>query len=163
MRYWYLPLNLKVMDFMKALSVHDTLDLRMYSNYKFALGDIVFIYSGEPFRQILFKMEVTANDMPIGEACLDYYLIPPRPAVVDLWMRLRLLKAAATNVPDLGATALWGQGFRCMKSPHLILDIALIDYINRAFDSYSALSNQPSSLTEAATDNCQPLWPTLFD
>lgn len=68
MRYWYLPISVKYFDFVRCLHDYDTFDVRMYANHKFNVGDAVIVYSGKPYGQFLYQMEIVKTDIPFAVA-----------------------------------------------------------------------------------------------
>lgn len=138
MRYWYLPLNIKYFDFVKNFHDHDTIDVRQYANYKYAVGDIVYIYSGEPFSQFLFLTEVVKIDIPFEEAQLRNELRPaPQKSTVNNWMRLKVLKSVPPGTASLFGSIFTADGFKIAHFPHLINKPEYLVYLNQEFDKHN--------------------------
>lgn len=135
MRYWYFPLSIKYFDFIKAFHRDDTIDVRMFSNFKFKVGDVVFIYSGEPYSQFLYLTEITKTDIPFNEADLqaEYRADEPKPTVNN-WMRLEIRKAVPVGTHSLQSAYMRGMGFYYGRSPHLIKDPDIVKYLTEEFN-----------------------------
>ncbi len=138
MRYWYFPLKLQYFDFVKCLYDHDSFDLRMFSNYKFKIGDILFIYSGEPHSQFLYLMGVVKTNIPFEKAEVYNELRPqPIKSTVNNWMRLQLLKSVPIGTKSLQSAQFSKLGYRLIKYPKLIKDKGVLQYLYDEFDRHS--------------------------
>lgn len=65
MRHWIYPANPKYYDIISAFTEEEKTAWPM--NSKVDVGDYVFIYSGAPFKQILFKCEVVDINLPVED------------------------------------------------------------------------------------------------
>lgn len=65
MRTWIYPANPKMYDVEKAFTESKTTPWPISSSVE--VGDIVYIYCGVPFKQILFKCEVTQVGLQMDE------------------------------------------------------------------------------------------------
>lgn len=135
MRVWYIPLNKSVMDFVLCLHHNDTIDIRMYGSFKFAVGDTVFIYSGKPYHQFLYQMEIIKTDIPFAKAELHQELrtTEQTPTIND-WMRLKVVKSVPHNTASLTSAAFNSFEFWFLKHPQLIKIPEMLDYIYDEFE-----------------------------
>lgn len=62
MKHWIYPANPKYYDVISAFTQEDETAWTMSS--KVEVGDYVYIYSGQPFKQVLFKCEVLDINLP---------------------------------------------------------------------------------------------------
>lgn len=135
MNYWIIPANPKRYRLADVLHVHDIVDWRQHNNFE--IGDIVFIYNSRPDSQILYKMEVTAVNLPAEDTIVDrQYWIKPSEFETSLlhnrFFRMVLLAENETNkltINDLLEHGLNGvpQGALKVKEP-------LLSHICSAFD-----------------------------
>lgn len=138
MRFWYLPLNIKYFDFVKNFHDSDTIDVRQYSNYKFAVGDVVYIYSGEPFSQFMYVTEIVETDIPFEQAALRNELRPePQKSTVNNWMRLKVLQSIPPGIKSLQGAIFTANGFWVGNVPHLIKESDCLIYLDQEFDKYN--------------------------
>lgn len=68
MKNWVYPANPKYYDVIGAFTEEEVTAWPMSS--KVAIGDVVYIYSGAPFKQILFKCKVNDVELPM-ETVMD--------------------------------------------------------------------------------------------
>ena len=61
MKHWLYPANPKYYDIIAAFT--DEEETAWPMNSKVVAGDVVYIYSGAPFKQIMFKTEVLKVDV----------------------------------------------------------------------------------------------------
>lgn len=138
MRNWFYPLNIKYLDFVKCLHDSDTLDVRQFSNYKFEIGDKIYIYSGQPHSQFLYIMQVIKNNIPYEEAELhnEYSNLPQKSTVND-WMRLKVVMSVPIGTKSLQSAMFAGKGFSFLHYPKLIKDNDLLNYLDEEFEKYN--------------------------
>lgn len=130
MRYWYLPISVKYFDFVRCLHDYDTFDVRMYANHKFNVGDAVFVYSGKPYGQFLYQMEIVKTDIPFAVADLhNEYRPEPCKSTINNWMRLKVVKAVPSGTPSLRPAHFTALGFRFIRMPRLIKDKDMLYYL----------------------------------
>ena len=53
MEYWILPANSKKYDYVSAFEKQEFIDWT--KNYKYEIGDVVYIYCSKPFQKIMYK------------------------------------------------------------------------------------------------------------
>ena len=53
MEYWILPENSKKYDYVSAFEKQEFIDWT--KNYKYEIGDVVYIYCSKPFQKIMYK------------------------------------------------------------------------------------------------------------
>jgi len=137
-RYWYFPLNIKYFDFVKAFHEKDTIDVRMFANYKYAVGDIVYIYSGEPYSQFLYITKVVKTDIPFEEADLQNEFRPElMKSTVNNWMRLKVWQSVPPGTRSLQGALFTADGVKLGKWPKLIKDPVALVYLNQEFEKYN--------------------------
>lgn len=65
MKHWLYPANPKYYEVISAFTEEPKTGWPMSS--KVEVGDIVYIYSGAPFKQVVFKCKVVEIDVPVEE------------------------------------------------------------------------------------------------
>lgn len=122
MRYWIFPSNDKVFDNATALKDLGYINYNISSQYKVAVGDMVYLYLGKPIGQIQYLLKVLdANVAPeIASAQVACYWREDKPTLYNRWVKLELV--AETFVPNanVDCAALRQLGIRTFQYHQLI-------------------------------------------
>jgi len=93
MKHWIYPGNPKYYDIIAAFTLEQEAAWPINSNVK--VGDYVYLYGGSPYKQILFKCQVTDVDAP-AEAVVSqgekYVKVQGSPPINKSFMLLKTVK-----------------------------------------------------------------------
>ncbi len=101
MRHWIYPANPKYYDVIAAFTQESQTAWPM--NSKVEVGDDVYIYSGAPFKQILFKCEVEAINIHVDDVMdqAEKYAKVEGKAPKKMFMLLKTLEQFETDSGSL--------------------------------------------------------------
>ena len=130
MTYWIIPFNPNY--FRLADCLREQGFVEWTQRYKFAIGDIVFIYSAKPDSQILYKMEVTAINLS-SEECSDdtQYLTTPFKAEPnkDIPLGFRMIPLVENTTEKLTLEDLLEHGLKWVPQGGLKVREPLLNYM----------------------------------
>lgn len=130
MTYWIIPFNPNY--FRLADCLREQGFVEWTQRYKYAIGDIVYIYSAKPDSRILYKMEVTATNLS-AEECGDdsQYLTNPMKANSnnDIPLGFRMIPLAENTSDKLTLEDLLENGLKWVPQGGLKVREPLLTYI----------------------------------
>lgn len=135
MTYWIIPFNPNY--FRLADCLREQGFVEWTQRYKFAIGDIVFIYSAKPDSQILYKMEVTAINLTSSECSDDRkYLLKPSEvdANKDIPLGFRMLLLSENTTEKLTLDDLLEHGLKWVPQGGLEVKEPLLSHILGVFE-----------------------------
>lgn len=133
--YWVIPGNTNIFRVTDYFEQYDVVDWKQ-SNYKFEVGDIVFIYVSFPICSIRYMLQVIKRDVPYEEYINDEeYWGDKHEFTANVkrykYVRLKLLKSSTSEELHLNCLAKYGMSVPqgAIKN----LSKGLIDYILKCF------------------------------
>ena len=125
--YWLIPANPKFYDYFKEFKDNGFIDWHQIGNY--SIGDIVFIYSGSPYKRITFKTIVEKvnilKDNAFDDEVYHYENSPLK--TYTKYIRLRLL--SSYNTDKLSLYNLQQHGLKSAPQCKIKLKENLLEYI----------------------------------
>jgi hypothetical protein len=130
MTYWIIPFNPNY--FRLADCLREQGYVEWTQRYKYAIGDIVYIYSAKPDSRILYKMEVTAINLS-SEECSDdtQYLTTPFKAEPNknIPLGFRMIPLAENTTEKLTLEDLLEHGLKWVPQGGLKVREPLLNYM----------------------------------
>lgn len=156
MRNWVFTVQPSHFRIEGILKPGEELDWPTFSHFKFATGDLVFLYASTPVRQMIAQLEIENPGIPFAAANPRNELRKwPKTYSSVPWMRLRVLKTAPVPCRPLERGSLYYHTeFKPSPYPKLLHEKE-IDYVMRAFENASRTPTtiegerlQPSALAQ---------------
>lgn len=134
--FWIIPSNLNVFRVTDYFKRNDIVDWKQ-SHYKFAIGDIVFIYVSNPISSIRYMLEVIKCDITYEDSLNEEEYWTSRHKISNSiksykYVRLKLLNFS--DSPSLHINSLAKFGLRAPQGATHKLSSNLIDYILSQFE-----------------------------
>ena len=145
---WIVPCNSGVFDLRSCLEENEYVDWKQH-NYKYSIGDIVFILYKDKSRKIEFKLQVVETDITSEQYINDRkYWVDVDECEEGLkqnrYVRFKLLETMPTENDMLTMEQLEAHGLKGNVQGHQKVTGKLLEYINQAF--VCTLDNNPDEV-----------------